>query len=440
VSSIASPSAPSVTIPSGSAVSFTKTGVTGLPAACSKTFVSPVYTVTCSGTANFGTITVNKVTVVLNTSSGNTYNFSSSLPSGVTLAGSGGTYGFGAGITTSGPYPAGTYNVVGSISVGSSNFGAGTYNVTGAITTAGGSTTTFGAGTFNLGTASCSGTSGYSICNLGTSLTFTGPDTFVLAGGVYNHGGASLALGSGSSANSYNIGEAGDGYSLNVGTSQIMTLGDATGAGDIFQTAGTISSGGGSCLTIPATAEHDINGSIAGAGGIVLGAGIYTVNGYVALGNGGGGDVSNCPTTGTTTGLTALDVTLVVSGTSTVSCGGVASSAFCLGAGYATVDLTAPTSGGTANLAVIGPQSSSNTSVAAFTTGASNTRVSGAFYFPNGAVTMSGAAALHDTVDTGACLELIGSQVTLGGGSAAASSCTGLGGGSSLGTTVSLVQ
>ena len=121
-----------------------------------------------------------------------------------------------------------------------------------------------------------------------------------------------------------------------------------------------------------------------------------------------------------------------------VTCGS-ATSAFCLGAGYSHVTLTAPTSGGAANLAVIGPQSSTNTAAAALTTGATNTRISGAFYFPNGPVTMSGAASLHDTVDTGACLELIGTQVTLSNGSAAGTTCTGLSG-SSLGTTVTVVQ
>ena len=48
----------------------------------------------------------------------------------------------------------------------------------------GGTTATFGAGTYNIGTVSCSGTNGYSICNTGTSLTFNGPSTFVLSGGV----------------------------------------------------------------------------------------------------------------------------------------------------------------------------------------------------------------------------------------------------------------
>ncbi len=49
---------------------------------------------------------------------------------------------------------------------------------------------------------------------------------------------------------------------------------------------------------------------------------------------------------------------------------------------------------------------------------------------------MSGSGTISSG---GGCLELIGSQITLGGGSAAASSCTGLGG-NSLGTTVTLVQ
>ena len=41
--------------------------------------------------------------------------------------------------------------------------------------------TTFGAGTFNLGTASCSGTSGYSVCNTADELdALAGPSTFVL--------------------------------------------------------------------------------------------------------------------------------------------------------------------------------------------------------------------------------------------------------------------
>jgi hypothetical protein len=253
---------------------------------------------------------------------------------------------------------------------------------------------------------------------------------------------AAVNLGYGSTTNSFSIGKASDNYSLNEANGATL-FGDASGTGDLFQMAGSITTGGGTCVAVSAAAEHDINGSISAAGGIVLGPGIYTVNGYVAAGNGSGGDASGCPTTGTTTGLTALGVTLVISGTSTVSCGSTAS-AFCLGAGFNTVKLTAPTSSSalgssTAGLAVIGPQSSSNTATAAFTTGATNTQVSGAFYFPNGAVTMSGAAILSDRVDASACLMLVASQVTLANGSAAGSTCTGLGGAGG-GTTIALVQ
>src|SRR5271169_2163476 len=135
VAAITSPSAP--TVPSGTpAVSFPTTGTaTGLPTGCTAPYNSgsKSYAVTCSSYTNynFGAITLGKnVTITINTSTGNTYNFNNTFPlSGVTLAVSGGTYGFVGGIST-----------------------------------AGGTTTTFPAGTYELGSASCSGTSGYSIC------------------------------------------------------------------------------------------------------------------------------------------------------------------------------------------------------------------------------------------------------------------------------------
>ena len=355
-----------------------------------------------------------------------------------------------------------TYNFNGLIDTNTSNsltFNGGsnaTYNMGGGIYAHGSGSMSFSAGTFNIGTvtttSNCNSTSNYSICLKGSgSLTFGGPSTFTLAGGIYQNASGTphspptaLSLGYGSTNNSFSIGKAADGNSLNNASGATL-FGDASGTGDLFQMAGSLTTGGGTCVAVSAAAEHDINGSISisGAGGISLGSGIYTVNGYVAAGNGNGGDVSDCPTSGTTTGLTALGVTLVISGTSTVSCGSTAS-AFCLGAGFSTVKLTAPTSfstlgTSTAGLAVIGPQSSSNTATAAFTTGATNTRISEAFYFPNGAVTMSGGATLQDSVDSSACLMLIGSQVTLSNGSAAGTTCTGLGGASS-GSTVALVQ
>ena len=94
-------------------------------------------------------------------------------------------------------------------------FGPGTYNIAGGLTTSGGTTTTFGAGTFNIGrsASTCGGAGKYSICHQGTNLTFGGPSTFVLQGGINNKGGSALTLGAGST-NSYNIGASSDGNAL----------------------------------------------------------------------------------------------------------------------------------------------------------------------------------------------------------------------------------
>jgi Flp pilus assembly protein TadG len=426
ISTVAAISSPSVTSPSGgSAVTFSgsKVNTPPLPTGCTDVYASSAHTVTCTGTGpfNFGSVTGGTTATINNSSSGATYNFSGLIDTN-------------------------TSNTV--TFHGGSN---ATYNMGGGIYAHGSGAMSFDAGTFNIGTVSttsdCNSQSNYSVCLKGSgSLTFGGPSTFTLAGGIYQNASGkpsslpvalSLGYGSGISTNSFSIGKGGDGYSLNNANGATL-FGDASGTGDLFRMAGSLNTTGGTCVAVSAAAEHDINGSISGAGGIVLGSGIYTLNGYVALGNSGGGDVSDCPAVGTTTGLTGLGVTLVVSGASTVTCGST-TSAFCLGAGFSTVKLTAPSSGSTASLAVIGPQSSSNSGAATFVNGASNTQVSGAFYFPNGQIYMSGAATLHDTVDASSCLELIGTQVTSTAGSALGSTCTGLGSGST-GTTIGLVQ
>ena len=406
VSSIKSPPGPSGS--GGIAVAFGYGKATGLPPGCTDSFSSPIHTLTCSGggTFTFGSISL---------SGGITVNFN-------TGGSSAATYNFNGSVSNSGT---------------ALTFGPGTYNITQGLTTGGGTTTTFGAGTFVIGklTGSCNSATGYSICNTGTSLIFSGPSTFVLAGGIYNGGGETLTLGSsGTTTNSYNIGAAGDGNSLYVGGGATTTLYDATGTSDLFQTAGNIASSGGSCLWIPAAAEHDVNGYISLTGGTTLGAGVYTVTDYAAFGASSGGDVT-CA--GSSVGVSGSGVTLVLGGAKTVSCGSTAGTAFCVGSGFNHVTLTAPSSGSTENLVVIGPTSSGNTAGASFVEGSTNTTLSGAFYFPNGPVGLSGAATISDA---GGCLELIGSQVALAGGSAAASSCAGLGGSGSTGGSVALVR
>ncbi len=209
-----------------------------------------------------------------------------------------------------------------------------------------------------------------------------------------------------------------------------VTCGSTTST---FCLAGSIVSGGGTCLTIPAAAEHDINGSISVAGGTTLGSGIYTVTGYIAFGDNNGGDVT-C--NGASVGVSGSNITLVIGASSTPS-NNCAGNAFCVAAGFGHVTLTAPTSGATENLLVIGPTSTTNTAGAAFTQGSSGTTLTGAFYLPNGPINMSGSGTISSG---GSCLELIGSQITLGGGSAAATTCSGLGSSSSGSPSVSLVQ
>jgi Putative Flp pilus-assembly TadE/G-like len=423
VAALTSPSGPSAS--SGSDIAFGYTQSTTISQVqadgCTASMSGNTWTVTCSGsTFNFGNITLSGgITVNFNTSgsASTTYNFTSIINNGTALS-----------------------------------FGPGTYNVAQGINNSYGATMAFGAGTFNIGIGAATATCGsgnysgqYAICNNGTSLTFGGPSTFVLAAGIYNNGGETLTLGSGST-NSFNIGyttTSSGKLAFFMGGGATTTFADATGSGDIFQMNGDldVQNGGGSCLTVSAAAEHDINGYLATAGGTILGAGIYTVEGYVGLGSNGGGNVT-CG--GQSVGLLANGVTFVIGGNSTVACGNTPSgtplsTTFCVANGYSSVDIAAPSSGSTEDLAVIGPTNSQITAGAAFTEGATNNEISGAFYFPNGAITLSGAAALSNAGNSGQCLELIGSEIDAEQGSAAGTTCTGLGSGSA-GTQVNLVQ
>ena len=414
VAALTSPSAPSVS--GGAAVDFgysaSSTQAALTADGCSGTLASNTWTVTCSGSGpfTFGKITLHGgISVNFNTggSTSATYNFSNMID-------------FSSGTAF--------------------NFGPGTFNISQGILTGGGSTMSFGAGTFNIGTlpnGTCA-VNGESVCHTGTSLTFGGPSTFVLSGGIYVPGGYILTMGAGST-NSFKIGADSAGNSITGSGGSKITLADSTGSGNRFQLAGSINdgSGGGSCVTISAATNHDIKGYMSVAGGVTLGAGTYTVVQYVGIGVSGGGDVS-C--NGSTVGVSAVGVTFVIRASATVTCSDGANQAFCIGAGYGRVTISAPTSGPLQGFAVLGP--SSGTAGADFSNGASNTRISGVFYFPNGPITLSGAASVGDT-SSGDCLQMVGSEITLSGGSATGTSCTtggtgGSGGGS--GNKISLVQ
>jgi Flp pilus assembly protein TadG len=350
-----------------------------------------------------------------------------------------GSVSFGGGITVniSSTGTAPVYNFASGIDFTGAKLtiGGGTFDIVGGVQTGGGSTVSFGAGTFNIGpgTFSCNGSTGYSICNTGTSLTFGGPSTFNIPGGVYDSGGETLTLGSGT-ANAFNIGNANDGNSFAQGGGATTVFADSSGAG-YFQMKGNlnIGSAGGSCLTLGAATDHYINGYFSTAGGVVLGSGIYTIGGYFGAGVTGGGGVS-CG--GTTIGVNGANVTIVLGGATTITGSGCTGTVvFCMSAGFSNVNLTAPTSGPTANLVVVGPQTGA--AGASLGEGASGADLSGAFYFPTAPITMDGGSSLG-SFGSSQCLMLIGSQVTLTGGSALASSCSGLGGGTT--SSVVLVQ
>src|SRR6185312_12912850 len=355
-----------LTVPAGTTVDLTpKHG------ALSSQATTALSTIGCSGSFNGST-------VAISCTGNGPFNFAG------TTFGGGLIYTF----TASGSSPTFNFSQVLNLTGGDTySFPAGTYNFAGGVETGGGVHATFGtvgtasAYNFGAGAFSCNSSTGYSICNTGTNLTFAGPSAFNIQGGVYNSGGETLVLGDGT-GNSFDVGKAGDGNSFSQGGGGIATFGDATNAGDVFQMQGNVNvaSGGGSCLTLSAATNHYIGVYFSSAGGTTMGAGVYTINGYFALGPNGGGDVT-C--SGAALGLNANNVSLVIGGASTITetVNGVTQDlSFYMGAGSSNVTLMAPTSGPTANLAVVGPQSGSNG--AALSAGASGADFSGAFYFP----------------------------------------------------------
>lgn len=312
-----------------------------------------------------------------------------------------------------------TYNFSGAIDNGGSKmtFAGGTYNVANGIITGGGSETEFGAGVYRIGRSDqrCNGDR-YSICNT-SELTFEGPSTFVLPGGVRNSGGATLILGTGN-GNSFRIGPSSAGDAISTGGGSETIMGDAQGG--LFEIAGWIDGGtGGSCLVLPAADVHEIRGSVIASGAVRFGAGLYVIDGYMHLGGNGGGQAS-CG--GETISIKAENTTFLISANGSEPRGGrCRGEAFCLTSGYRNVHFSAPQSGPFTDMAFIGPLDSWRTQGALFAGGAGDGTVSGAFYFPNGPITMSGGASASG--GQSACLQLIGAEITMSGGTSMVSKC-----------------
>jgi hypothetical protein len=424
------------------------------------------------GGASFGTGTLNVIGALSTGGSGGTATFASanvnvtgnaSFTSTTSLSGNG-TLAVGGALTTNattsisqptitvtGAFSIGntisldllkTLKVGGLMSMGTSgtmSFGAGTsaldYAFASGLSTGGSTTITVAAGTFSFGRmAAANDGAQYSIYAGSASMTIGGPSIFLLNSGIDVKGGSTVILGNAGTDNSFRIGPSYVSSSVTsnavlIGGGSTFKMGDATGTNSVFEIGGpfNIASGGGSCTVMSAAAQHDINGSLTTAGATILGAGVYTVYGSVGIGANGGGNVT-C--NGATTGLLATDVSIVVGGNGAALTGSCAGQAFCVAAGYSNVLLSARTAGVTQKMAIIGP--ASLTGGAYFTEGASGTTLSGLVYFPVGTVRLDGAASVGN--GTGQCLQLIGKEVLLNGGSLLASTCisgNGAGGGGS---------
>jgi hypothetical protein len=411
VNSMTAPSGPSVS--GGTNITFANSvsGSTTFPVdGCTGSFVSSTvtWTVTCpaGGNYTFGS---------LNVSTGVTVNFDTAH-------------------TTS------TYNFSGIVdNEGTLNFGSGTFNMAAGLENGASSSSAFvmtmGSGTYNIGKSpyTC-GAGQQSICTFGP-LTIAGPVNMTLSNGIYNGGNSAVSIGANSTANSYDFGPSdSDGYAINQGgASGSMTLASAaSGSFDIVGNISNASNGGASCMTLPAAGQHNIYGFINSNGGITLGSGIWTVSKYVEFGGSGGGNVT-CG--GTSVGVEALDVTLVIGG-STTDTNGCAGFSFCAQNGFATINITAPTSGSLENLVVVGPTVSSNTTGIYLTAGTTSTDISGTLYYPYGTLQTSGGNGLGTS---SSCLEIIVNQITMSEGAATSSSCPNIAGVTSTGTSM-LVQ
>lgn len=387
------PSGPDVT--TGTDVNFAYSNVT-LSNGCTFTRSGGNHTITCpeGGTYNFGAVTTGGGTNISFNTSGSgtsTYNFS------------------------------GVVNLTGT----THTFGPGTYNFEQGLKTGGGTTTTFGAGTFRIGQlpSSVSGCNArYSVCHTGTSLTFRGPSTFEFSAGMAVTGGTTTRLGFDASnqnttGNSYWFGKSSGNDSVWTGGGVALWMADATDSGKVFKVSGNFNAdGGGACTMIPAAANHDIDGNLMTRGALKLGAGIYSVDGYVSFGDSGGGS-ADC--NGETVSVKGIDVTLVVSGTSTCCTG----RAFYSAAGYSNVILKAPTTGTYEDLLVIGPQNAAVTAGGFFGEGSNQGVLNGIMYFPYGPLNMNGGASVAD--QAGGCFQLIATQVTIDNGATMASACVG---------------
>jgi hypothetical protein len=115
----------------------------------------------------------------------------------------------------------------------------------------------------------------------------------------------------------------------------------------------------------------------------------------------------------------------------------IASGAISFGAGYSTINLSAPTaiSSSTVGTSATVALASNSTSASSITAGASNTIVVGAVYLPSAPLTFSGSGTL---TGNGNCLQVVVTGLAFSGGTSLATNCASLGNAAAV--AVTLVQ
>jgi hypothetical protein len=219
-------------------------------------------------------------------------------------------------------------------------------------------------------------------------------------------GGSNNTLGAGNLDVDGPINISGGGSRMTVGAGDVAVGAangkgiELSGGGELrfghgrFSSAGSIVTQGGSTLAIGDTATHYINGDLDLRGTVILGRGLYLING--AFSNTTGGSI------------TGTDVTFILRDQLTY-------------AGGAGINLAAP--GENSTWGIPGILFASMTSKAVSFGGGAQGKYSGALYFPKSDFTLSGGAGMSSS-----CFTLIAKSVTVTSGPTATSTCPGLDG------------
>lgn len=293
-------------------------------------------------------------------------------------------------------FPPGTYNIrnLNTQSLALNIQGPSVVTVSGSVTIGGGGKLTIGDGPVSI--AAPINLSGGTSMTLGAGRHYLGRTTL--------GGGSSIILGAGDLDVDGPVNITGGGSKMTVGAGNV-TIGAASGkaielsgGGELrfgngrFSTAGSIVTQGGSTLQIGETATHYINGDLDLRGAVILGRGLYLINGAFTNTTGGS--------------ITGTDVTFILKDQLTY-------------AGGAGINLAAPGTG--SSWGIPGVLFASLTSQATSFGGGAQGTYSGALYFPNSNFTLSGGAGMSSS-----CFTLIARSVTVTSGPSATSICPGL--------------